>query len=216
LASRRHSYGGDGSRFGDLYEGGGRGVAVLIHGGFWRDRYDLTLMEPLALDLVERGFTAWNIEYRRLGSGGGFPATTDDVCAAIDHLAELDLDLSSVVAIGHSAGGHLVAWLATREDARVPLTGMVSQAGVLDTRRALELGLSDNVAAAFVYASPIERLPLQCRGLLVHGSRDETVPLEISERFAEASGAELRVFDADHMAPIDPRDEMWKAVIEWL
>jgi acetyl esterase/lipase len=216
LASRRR-YGDDASQFGDLYEGGDRGVAVLIHGGFWRDRYDLTLMTRLAEDLARRGWTAWNIEYRRLGSGGGDPATLDDVGAAIDHLAELDLDLSRVVAIGHSAGGHLAAMAATREDPRVPLTAVVSQAGVLDTRRALELGLSDGVAREFLGASPIERLPLTAPALLVHGGRDETVPVELSERFAEASGAELVVLpDEEHMGHVDPRNPLWAAVTEWL
>jgi acetyl esterase/lipase len=214
LASR-HKYGDDPSQFGDLYEGGDRGVAVLIHGGFWRDRYDLTLMEPLAEDLAARGWTAWNVEYRRLGSGGGDPATLDDVGAAIDHLSSLDLDRSRVVAIGHSAGGHLAAWAAAREDARVPLTGFVSQAGVLDTKRAYELGLSDGVAREFLGANPIERPPA-IPGLLVHGSRDDIVPLEISERFAAASGAALVVEDSDHFGHLSPGNPLWQAVIDWL
>jgi acetyl esterase/lipase len=214
LASR-HRYGPDASQFGDLYEGGDRGVAVLIHGGFWRERYDLTLMEPLAEDLAARGWTVWNIEYRRLGNGGGVPETLDDVAAAIDHLAELGLDLSRVIAIGHSAGGHLAAWAAAREDARVALTGYVSQAGVLDTKRAFELRLSGGVAEHFLAASPIERVPA-VPGLLVHGTRDDTVPLEISEAFAAASGAELAVFDEDHFGHLDPSNPMWKAVVAWL
>src|SRR3954466_8997714 len=168
MRQRMHSYGPDASQFGDLYEGGDRGVAVLIHGGFWRDRYDLTLMEPLAEDLVARGWTVWNIEYRRLGNGGGVPETLDDVAAAIDHLAELEVDTSRVVAIGHSAGGHLAAWAATREDPRAPVTAVISQAGVLDLQRAWELRLSDGVVGDFLKgdfgrlpeASPIERLPL--------------------------------------------------------
>jgi acetyl esterase/lipase len=215
MRQRMLSYGPDASQFGDLYEGGDRGVAVLIHGGFWRDRYDLTLMEPLALDLTARGWTAWNIEYRRLGSGGGVPATLDDVSAAIDQLAELGLAGGRVVAIGHSAGGHLAAWAAARDDARVPLTSYVSQAGVLDTKRAFELRLSDGVAEHFLAASPIERVPA-VPGLLVHGSRDDIVPLEISEAFAAASGAELAVFDEDHFGHLDPANPMWEAVVEWL
>jgi acetyl esterase/lipase len=217
MRKRWRSYGDDPSQFGDLYEGGDSGVAVLLHGGFWRDRYDLSLMEPLALDLAARGWTAWNVEYRRLGSGGGMPATLDDVGAAIDRLADLGLDGGRVVAIGHSAGGHLAAWAATREDPRVALTGVVSQAGVLDTRRAYELGLSDGVAREFLDASPIERLPLRAPALLVHGGRDDTVPPEISERFAAASGAELIVLpDEDHFGHLDPDNPLWAAVIAWL
>src|SRR5262245_32239546 len=123
---RRYAYGDDPSQFGDLYGTGP--VAVMIHGGFWKAAYGLDLMEPLCRDLAARGWAAWNIEYRRLGNGGGVPNTLDDVCAAIDQLAELDgVDLSRVVAIGHSAGGHLAAWAATRSSSRVPLTGVVSQ-----------------------------------------------------------------------------------------
>src|SRR3954468_6251015 len=218
------SYGEDLSQFGEL---AGEGpVAVLIHGGFWRDRYDLTLMAPLAADLAARGWAAWNIEYRRLGSGGGVPETLDDVSAAIDHLASLDgVDLSRVVAIGHSAGGHLAAWAATRENPHVSVTAVVSQAGVLDVRRAWELGLSDDVAQEFLrgdiqtakLAPPIERLPLGVPALLVHGGRDDIVPLEISERFARASGATLIVEpEEDHFGHLDPGNPMWQAVVKWL
>jgi len=222
LASR-HSYGEDPSQFGEV---AGEGpVAVLIHGGFWRDRFDRTLMHPLVDDLVARGWTAWNIEYRRLGSGGGVPETLDDVAAAIDHLAELDVDTSRVVAIGHSAGGHLAAWAATREDPRVPVTAVVSQAGVLDLQRAWELRLSDGVVGDFLKgdfgrlpeASPIERLPLGVPALAVHGGRDDIVPVEISERFARAAGGDLVVEPGeDHFGHLDPGNPLWQAVLKWL
>jgi acetyl esterase/lipase len=215
LASQRHSYGSDPSQFGELTGEGP--VAVLIHGGFWRDRYDLRLEDALVADLAARGWAAWNIEYRRLGSGGGVPETLDDVAAAIDFLAELDVDRSKVVAIGHSAGGHLAAWAATREDPRVAVTAVVAQAGVLDTRRAFELGLSDGVARHFLDASPIERLPLGVPALLTHGGRDEIVPLEISQRFAEASGATLIVEpEEDHFGHLDPANPLWQAVVKWI
>jgi acetyl esterase/lipase len=219
--SRRHSYGDDPSQYGVLYGEGP--VAVLIHGGFWRDRYDLTLMDALAQDLAARGWAAWNIEYRRLGSGGGVPTTLEDVGAAIDFLETLPVDRSRVVAIGHSAGGHLAAWAATRETPRVAVTHVISQAGVLDVRRAAELGLSDNVATEFMaghpwsVASPIERLPLGVPTLLTHGALDDTVPLEISQRFAQASGATLIVEpDEGHFGHIEPDNPLWKAVLAWL
>ena len=178
----------------------------------------------MAEDLAERGWAAWNIEYRRLGNGGGVPETLDDVSAAIDKLAELDgVDLSRVVTIGHSAGGHLAAWAATREYPRVPLTGVVSQAGVLDLQRARELRLSNGVVDRFLdgqptsVASPIERLPMGVPTLVTHGALDDVVPLEISERFARASGATLVVEpNEDHDGHLDPDNPLWKAVIGWL
>ena len=218
----RHNYGSDPSQYGVLYGEGP--VAVLIHGGFWKAEYGLELMDALAADLSASGWAAWNIEYRRLGNGGGVPGTLDDVGAAIDHLDQLPgVDLSRVVTIGHSAGGHLAAWAATRDHHRVAVTGVVSQAGVLDLQRAAELHLSDDVATEFLgghptsVASPIERLPLGVPALLTHGGRDDIVPVEISQRFAAASGASLIVEpEEDHFGHIDPDNPLWKAVLAWL
>jgi acetyl esterase/lipase len=219
--SQRHSYGDDPSQFGVLYGEGP--VAVVLHGGFWKAEYGLTLMDALCADLTGRGWAAWNVEYRRLGNGGGVPETLEDVAAAIDFLAELPVDTSRVVAIGHSAGGHLAAWAATRENPRVAVTGVVSQAGVLDLARAAELNLSDGVVSRFLQghptqlASPIERLPLRVPALLTHGGRDDIVPVEISETFARASGATLIVEpDEDHFGHLDPANPLWKAVTAWL
>ncbi|HEX6024953.1 MAG TPA: alpha/beta hydrolase [Solirubrobacter sp.] len=217
----RHSYGDDPSQFGVLYGEGP--VAVVIHGGFWKAEYDLTLMDALCEDLAQRGWAAWNIEYRRLGNGGGVPETLQDVSDAIDFLATLPVDTSRVVTIGHSAGGHLAAWAATRENPRVAVTGVVSQAGVLDLARAAELNLSDGVVKRFLgdqptgVASPIERLPLGVPALLTHGGRDDIVPVEISEAFARESGATLVVEpDEDHFGHLDPANPLWQAVVKWL
>jgi pimeloyl-ACP methyl ester carboxylesterase len=211
LASR-HSYGPDPSQFAELTGSGP--VAVLIHGGFWRDRYDLRLMDPLVADLADRGWAALNIEYRRLGSGGGVPATLEDVRAALDAI-----DPPECVTIGHSAGGHLAAYLA--DNARV--TRVVAQAGVLDLARARELRLSSGVVDEFLgghptsEASPIERLPMDAEFLLTHGALDTNVPLEISERFAAASGATLHVEpDEDHFGHLHPTNPLGRAVLAWL
>jgi acetyl esterase/lipase len=91
----------------------------VIHGGFWRAPYDLEYFEPACGALTMAGAATWNIEYRRIGSGGGFPATFHDVARAVDHLREFapryDLDLSRVVTLGHSGGGQLALWAAARD-----------------------------------------------------------------------------------------------------
>jgi acetyl esterase/lipase len=212
-------------------------VAVLIHGGFWRERYDLRLEDALVPDLVGRGWAAWNLEYRRVGphSGGGWPGTFEDVEAGIEHLAGLDapLDMGRVVAIGHSAGGQLALWAAGR-DLRVGLSAAVAQAGVIDLREAERLGLSDGAVRSFLggpstemseryeLASPIERVPLGVPALLVHGADDDVVPPELSHRYARRAhdaGDMCELVElpgVGHMEHLDPGSEAWLRVVEWL
>lgn len=232
---RRHRYGRASSQFGELFRPAGDGphpVAVVLHGGFWKAHYGRRLMHAVCSDLATRGWAAWNLEYRRLGlgNGGGWPATLDDVAAGIDHLERIDgLDLSRVVAIGHSAGGQLAAWAATRDVPEVPVTAVVAQAGVLDLELAWELRLSkgvvrrflggtpDEVPDRYAAASPARRLPLRAPALLTHGARDEIVPLRMSEAFANAAGCELHVEpDEDHFGHLDPGNPLWEAVTTWM
>ncbi|WP_431311841.1 alpha/beta hydrolase [Pseudolysinimonas kribbensis] len=82
---------------------------MLIHGGFWRFRPEyMDGPVPLGAAFAERGWDVWEPEYRALGAGGGWPATLDDVAAAIDHLAELHashgIAADAPVTVGHSAG----------------------------------------------------------------------------------------------------------------
>src|SRR5215212_11926142 len=115
----RHRYGSDHRvQRADLYLPRGDGphpVVVVLHGGNWRARYGKLVTKPISADLARRGVAAWNVEYRRVGrgQGGGWPATFDDVAAAIDLLPRLSdgrLDLDDVRAVGHSAGGQLALW----------------------------------------------------------------------------------------------------------
>jgi acetyl esterase/lipase len=222
-------------------------VAVLIHGGFWRARYDLRLEDLLVAALAGRGWAAWNIEYRRLGlrSRGGWPATFEDVAAAIDMLGRLDesLDLAHVVSIGHSAGGQLAFWAAARRglpagspgaEPRIRLAGAVAQAGVLDLREASRLGLSQRAAesllggspmkwpARYDAASPIERLPLGVPQLVVHGDADDVVPISIARAYAEraaASGDPCELVElpgCGHDEHLDPSSAAWRTVTAWL
>jgi acetyl esterase/lipase len=197
-------------------------VAVVLHGGFWKAAYDRHLMNDLCHDLASRGWAAWNVEYRRVGEGGGWPTTVEDVCAAVDHLGELDgLDLGRVVAIGHSAGGHLALLAATR----APVTHAVAQAGVCDLAEAGRLGLGAGAAEAFAggrpeayeLGSPRALLPLGIPQLLVHGTGDDTVPVEMSREYAAATDeAELVEYDGGHYEHLDPGSEAWRAVVAWL
>src|SRR3954463_16563632 len=96
-------------------------VAALWHGGGYVPEVDRTIMEGVAKDLVNRGWAVWNLEYRRVGSGGGWPQTFADAPHGLDRLADLDegLDPARVVAIGFSAGAPLALWAAGRRDGAV-------------------------------------------------------------------------------------------------
>jgi acetyl esterase/lipase len=217
-------------------EGGPWPCVLLIHGGFWRERWDRTLMTPLAIDLAARGFAAWNIEYRRIGQeGGGWPGTLADVAAAADGLANIaDVDQARLVVVGHSAGGHLALWLGARTGGRIRLRAAVSQAGVADLAQAHADDLGSGAVAELIGggpadlperyadADPAARVPLAVRQLLVHGSADDVVPPTQSRAYAvraKAAGDEIELVEiagADHFDVVDPTHDAWRAVVKRL
>jgi len=225
-------------QFGELRVPSGSGphpVAIVIHGGYWRARYDLTEVEHLCEAVTREGLATWNLEYRRIGNpSGGWPGTLDDVRAGAAHLekmaAERSLDLKRVVAMGHSAGGHLVLWLAKQN--AIALRGIVALAPVADLRRAWELELSETVVADLLggspqdlpdryrSASPIELVPLGVAQRVLHGDNDDVVPLEISRRYvaaAKQSGDDSKLIEvagAGHFELIDPQSSAWPVVKE--
>ena len=257
----RIAYGPEYLQFGELYVPQTPGaheaypVIILIHGGYWRARYDLTLMTDLARDLAALGYAAWNIEYRRVGdAGGGWPGTFVDVARAADHVQMIapgyNLDVRRVVAVGHSAGGHLACWLAARH--RIPanstlapgaqdgspaplaLAGVVSQAGVLDLETAWKLHLSNNAVVEllgkswpdapdrYLATSPAALLPLGVPQIILHGTRDAHVPIEISRDYAAKALAAhdpveyIELEGADHFDLINPRSKAWSVTLEAL
>jgi len=233
----RMTYGDDPSQFGELFlpEGNPRGVVVVIHGGFWLSQYDYTLGSPLATSLAAEGWVAWNLEYRSVGSGGGAPETFDDIAAAIDKLADTDLDLSTVVTLGHSAGGHLATWAASRGrfdqwSGGVDVTHVISQAGVLDLVAGDAAGLGGGAVQRFLGhppgpadapLDPRQQVPLDVPIWCVHGSDDDIVPISQSADYvAAATGAgataELVEVDGDHFAVIDATSPAWARTLEIL
>ncbi|MCP3975486.1 MAG: type II 3-dehydroquinate dehydratase [bacterium] len=238
---QRFTYGADTSQYGELRVPQGDGphpVAVLLHGGFWHDVWTLDLMDGIAIDLVERGWAAWNVEYRRVGAGGGWPTTMNDVAAAFEFVASIaddqNLDLARLAAVGHSAGGQLALWSAGRAGATVIPQQVVALAPVTDMADAFDRDLDAGAVERFLgrspvtdperYAatSPVSLLPLGCRQLLVHGAADDRVPLTPSLAYfetARAAGDDVTLHateDTDHFVVIDPRSSEWQAAAEWL
>jgi acetyl esterase/lipase len=226
-------YGDDPNQFAELSlpEGEPRGVVVVIHGGFWRAEYDLSLGRPLAESLVQHGWAAWNLEYRRVGNGGGGQATLDDVGAGIDALATVEeLDLGTVLALGHSAGGHLATLAGGRADAAVPVTGVLSQAGVINLDLAAREGLGAGAVELFLghpYGpadasfDPIKQVPLDVPVHCIHGDGDTNVPINQSETYVEAAraagaDAALTRVSGDHFVLIDPGSPTWQTQLEIL
>lgn len=237
---RKIAYGSDGSQFGELSRpanAGRAGTIVIIHGGFWQAQYGLDLGRPLAADLVQHGYTCWNLEYRRVGNGGGWPTILADVAAGIDHLHELDVDTKQVVAVGHSAGGQLAVWAAGRaklgpgapgSSPAVQLTGVVSQAGVLDLVVAADSGVGsgapqqlvggspDAVPDRYRVADPIEQVPLTAPVFCLHSRADGNVPFAQSSAYVAAAqkaggAAKLHETMGDHFTLIDPSTAAWAA-----
>lgn len=235
--SKRYDYGDGPMQHGVLRpaEGPARGTVVLIHGGFWRGTPEyFDGPTPLAEALVARGWHVWQIEYRQVPNGGGWPGTLDDTAAAIEHLAvaaaDLGLDPGPVVTVGHSAGGHLAVWALSRPEAVLPLAGAVSLAGALD----LLLGEREDIGAGAVVgflgatsrehperyaaADPVSRIVPRLPVRIVHGDRDDVVPMNQSEGYVAAARAagqdvDLAVVGGDHMVVIDPEHEAFDALL---
>jgi acetyl esterase/lipase len=208
--TRRVAYGAGADQFGELWLPKGKApypTVVFIHGGCWSVNLPgLELMDYAAEDLRQRGFAVWNLEYRRLGGGGGYPATFQDVADGVDLVRKLakpnNLDLKHVVLVGHSAGGPLALWAAARprlpgnsplrSATPLPVAGVVTLGGINDLQIYQRVGPSacggpstitalvstgrPPGAKVFADTSPAELLPLHVRQTVVSGDLDLIVP----------------------------------------
>ncbi len=228
--SERIAYGSGSSQVVDLWLPAGPGpfpVVVMLHGGCWQaDIATLQIMNYVAADLRRRGIAVWNIEYRGVDqAGGGYPGTFQDVAAATDALRaaapKYHLKIDRVIAVGHSAGGHLAFWLAARPSlpassplhtpAPLPIAAAVSLGGLpdLEVDRAFTdagcgsapvdrlTGLaSGRTGDVYADTSPAARLPLHVPQLMVQGARDPVSPPDVAAGYqakAKAHGEHVRV-----------------------
>lgn len=216
-----------------LPTGKSRGRALMnIHGGYWRAKYDLAHAGHLCEALRGAGFATFNVEYRRVGNdGGGWPGTFADIRSAYQFLRQHDsrfgFDARHLAAMGHSAGGQLALCLAAHESS---LRAAISLAGVLDLRRAYSLHLSNDAVVEFLggkpdevpdhyrEADPMELKISHARQIVIHGMRDDTVPADFSQTYAELKrkrGEHVKLVlvpDAGHFELIDPRSDAFRQV----
>ena len=207
-------------------------TVVLVHGGYWRPRYDLHLQDAVAADLAGRGYLVWNIDYSPAGTP--WPATLEDAAAAYDFAfagsCAARVDRGRVAVVGHSAGGQLALWLASRGrlpdgapgagPSVVPALA-VPQAPVAALANASTLGLGDGAVDAllggppqtvpdrYAVADPAALAPSGVRTVLVHGIADGVVPLSQSLDYLAAAGAGCRLeqVPGGHFEHLDPASE---------
>jgi acetyl esterase/lipase len=225
----RLRYGDHRSQVGDLWlptpEARRFPTVVLIHGGFWRGLVGRRFMTSLASEIARQGLAVWNIEYRRVGLGGGWPITLSDVGRAVDFLSSVEaVDPERVVTCGHSAGGHLALWAAGRDRELAPppddenkathiaLKAAIALAGISDLKMAADLNLGngavigllggrfDQVPERYRESSPLEMLPLGVPQVLLHGLADDVVPPQMSESYVERA---IHLGDAAKYVPLE-------------
>ncbi|MDI5971284.1 alpha/beta fold hydrolase [Streptomyces sp. SL13] len=180
---------------------------TVLHGGYWRQRHDRGYLAATAGALAAEGYAVALAEYRRVGGGGRWPEMSADVAAVV---AGAWPDGAAQVLLGHSAGGQLALWAAHRLPERV--RGVVAVGPVADLALARELGLSDHAVDELLGpdgplddADPGLLLPAARPAVLLHGTDDPDVPVELSRRYAAASGAALRELPGTgHFAALTP------------
>ncbi|MGB7363733.1 MAG: alpha/beta hydrolase [Rhodococcus sp. (in: high G+C Gram-positive bacteria)] len=196
--------------------GSGAVNVALIHGGYWRTRWTLDLMDAIAIDLAERGYQTWNIEYRRPDKHG-WAATTSDIDAAMSTIE------GTTVIMGHSAGGQLaLRWAADNSPALA-----VSLAGVLDLETAdnrwlgegaVSMALGSRYTDAFASSSPRARLPLGVPQIVVCAEADDPNLNDIGRDYvaaAQRAGDDVTLVEGPggHFAVVDPRSEIWQSIL---
>ncbi len=200
---------------------------MLLHGGYWMPGYHLDQLDPMADVMTRAGWATWNVEYRPIGDGSAWPDPMSDVALAVDRLEQEDL-AEKVVLLGHSAGGHLAVWAASRTERtpggrpRVRPVGAISLSGVLDLTLAATAPGSGPPVTAFADGSPAEQpehyavsdptllVPAACPVWAVHAEDDMVIPSEQGTSYVDravAAGGQAEVVDVpgDHFTLIDPR-----------
>jgi acetyl esterase/lipase len=205
----RLAYGGAPSQYVELFRPAGDGpfpVVVLVHGGCWTIRFGgIGQMRNLAGALAAQGIAVWNVEYRRVDEqGGGYPGTYQDINAALDLLdrqaARQRLDLSRIVAVGHSAGGQLVQWIAGR--ALIPASSPLFEPHPLAVREIISLGgLADLRNEGALIKSSCGRDTAELAGAASSARRDVFADTNAADLMPNGSRTVLITGELDTVSP---------------
>lgn len=219
-------------------------LVVLIHGGSWKSALSADTMRAYAMDLARRGIAVYNIEYRRVGSGGGWPTTFTDVADALDFVVDIDkrypeITTDDELVVGHSAGAQLAAWAGTRNSLRPNEVGsrpkfrptrVVSLAGPLDMVYAATHGngrivgvlggTPTQVPQRYASVDPIQNIDPTMPVIAIHGDRDTLVPPILSERYVAQVDrlhgvADLVIAQGEgHVSIVDPRSKSYLRILD--
>lgn len=231
--------------FGFPDSGAAKALVVLIHGGYWVNGFGADLIADAATDLRGLGFATWNIEYRRTNPyapsdtlDGGYPNTFRDVADAIDHIPKLPLEQEvPVVLVGHSAGGHLAVWAASRTEqtpggaSSVEIAATYALSGVLDLDRGEREKLGNGAVTLLMGGSaagfpkrydlgdPSRLVPAHCPVTAFHAAEDTIVPTNQSTSYVtknKAAGGSATFVEVpgDHLEMVSPGGPAWKVVRE--
>ncbi|MGQ0847649.1 MAG: type II 3-dehydroquinate dehydratase [Actinomycetota bacterium] len=225
MSSQRLAYGGLPDQYGDLRVPveRSRGLAILAHGGMWRHEWTYDTTEAIAVDLAERSFLTWNVEYRRVGRGGGWPESFTDIALVLDRAGELTgIEPDRTLVVGHSVGATMALWAAHHKTGKhlpalvvalAPITDMI-----LSQQQKIDGGSIDRLLAGQSPPpdsySPFHRLPSGVPALLVAAPDDRLVPIEGPRAYHQAglqAGDDLRMVEVEggHLAFLDPDTTAW-------
>ena len=221
-------------------------VMVVIHGGAWNQTRSLDSVAPLAEALTDFGIATYNVEMTRIGNdGGGYPRTLQDVGEAVDYLRvlapEWNLDLSRVIVVAHSSGGHIALWVSGRHKIDpssplyvpdpLPIKGVVSLAGIPNMELAYAggradmwtfLGVTTAEEAALLYpnTSAYHMLPTGVTTSHIIGTEDNDWRIETTQGYVDqvnALGGQARIniiTGAGHYDMVDICSPVWPTIVQ--
>lgn len=213
-----------------------KGLVVFIHGGCWLSVFDMSHSYAFATGLSQAGYHVWSIEYRRAGNGGEWPVALNDIKLGLAKLAvlnELNVDMTNISIIGHSAGGHLAAMLGVQLDDVLP--SMVQTADIIGLAAIIDVnayamggnscqsatpsfmgGMPNEKAAAYYLATPSnfavkgERLG---KFTLLQGDTDAIVP---PSQASHSNAKTSKLEGVGHFDWIHPGSDAFKHLLEQL